>query len=543
VAREILSVFEPLPPQRQFLLSDAKIRGYGGALGGGKSRTGCEAIFDACLDYPGIKCLVAREAHTSIVETTKKTMLEQVIPNELIAHRKASQGEDYVELFNGSTIHFIGLDNPYRWYSSEIGYVFFDEAQEMDQDKVTRIITRLRQPCGDCVASPRYVVNEAGKRVPEPCDHLPHRAILCFNPAEPGHWLQQWFIIGGSPTDSNGGFRKEELFLGEATSSFGSCEFVKALAKDNPYLPPGYVEQTLEGLPPHLRRRYLEGIWEFITGTCFFDEEALLRYQAEVIQLSPVMVGHTAGDLAGDTNDRVRLRPAKSGPWVVWETPVRAALHSDKRPARGCTCPKRGTAHDHRYLLTVDVSSGGSTDYSGIQVIDIEEYAQVAEFQGKLPPHDLAVEVFRAALIWNDGLVVPEITGGWGASIVAELERLMRETKRRCRIYTRRVEDRIAKRFTDKLGWDTNKRTRSVMLDTLERVLREGEFKLRSERSVLECLNFVRDDAGKPAARPGTNDDLVVTLAMGVTLCDQMPRQMRKVIDRPHVPAFSSTGY
>lgn len=34
--QKILSVFDPLPPQRAFLISQAKIRGYGGALSDGR---------------------------------------------------------------------------------------------------------------------------------------------------------------------------------------------------------------------------------------------------------------------------------------------------------------------------------------------------------------------------------------------------------------------------------------------------------------------------------------------------------------------------
>src|SRR5574338_73733 len=142
---------------------DSRLRGRF-TMGGGKSRAGCEEVFDACLDFPGLKAVVARDAHTSIVETTKKTMLEQVIPDELIRHRKASGGEDFVELYNGSRIHFIGLEDPYRWYSSELGLLFFDEAHEISEEKVLRLITRLRQP------------------------NMPHRAIVTFNPANPGHW-------------------------------------------------------------------------------------------------------------------------------------------------------------------------------------------------------------------------------------------------------------------------------------------------------------------------------------------------------------------
>src|SRR5215471_5750682 len=169
-------------------------------MGGGKSRTACEQVFDYALDYRGLVALVARQAHTSIVETTKKTMLNQVIPEKLITRSRSSGGEDYIELWNGSRIHFVGLDDPIRWYSSEIGYVFFDEAQEIAEDTVLRIMTRLRQRCASCT------------RANEPdCPHIPNRAILTFNPSNPGHFLQRWFIQGAERTDF--GFYKPELWM------------------------------------------------------------------------------------------------------------------------------------------------------------------------------------------------------------------------------------------------------------------------------------------------------------------------------------------
>lgn len=475
-------------------------------MGGGKSRAGCEEVFDACLDHPGLKAVVAREAHTSIVETTKKTMLEQVIPPDLIVHEKASMGEDYVELFNGSVIHFIGLNDPMRWYSSEIGLLFFDEAQEMHEEKVVRLITRLRQPGG-----------------------MPCRAILTFNPANPGHWLQKWFLIGGEQTEY--GFRKDDFVLEGALSSIGSCEFFFAKANDNTHLPEGYVEQTLGGMPEHLRRRYLDGIWEFITGNNFFDVEALTHYQHLAAATKPLFVARTEGDVEGDflarrrgmksTKEPIKFKVGK-GQWIVWRKPVRA---DGQTPA-------------HRYVMPIDVSSGGGYDYSGIQIISIENFEQVAEYQGKIAPTELALEAYRAGRIFNDALAVPEITGGWGFTIEQELKRLHYPS-----LYTRKILDRLSKKWTDRTGWDTTAKSRAHMLDTLERVLREREFGLYSLRAVTELSTFVYGQNNKPEAQEGMNDDLVISLAIGLAVALELPRQVRKVRAEPYIPTFAATGY
>lgn len=473
-------------------------------MGGGKSRTLCEEIFDAMLDNPGITAVIARNEHTSITETTKKTMMNQVIPPELLhptKPKKESGGEDWFQLWNGSRCNFIGLDNPLRWYSSEIGYIAFDEAQEISEDSAVRLITRLRQP------------------------GMPNRAIFTFNPSSPGHWLQQWFLLGGQQTEF--GFKKSELFASEAIAPIGDCEFFFAKATDNTYLPEGYVEQTLGGLPIRLRRRLLDGLWEFTEGNSFFDSEALEYYQKLAQETKPLFSARTEGDIEQDFEARRRKRkPEKpirlrkgDGPLTVWKLPVREPV-------------------PHRYIMAIDVSSGGSYDYSAIQVISVEDFEVVAEMQAKMTPADLSIEAYRIGRFYNNAIAVPEITGGWGHTIEQELKRFHYPN-----LYTRKILDRLTKKWTDKVGWDTTAASRAHMLDTLERVLRERELGLFSFRAVNELATFVYGKNNKPQAQDGCNDDLVIALAIGVTVCLELPRQLRRQKIEHRQPQFEATGY
>src|SRR5512146_50914 len=504
--------FRATPPQSAFLRSTAKIRGYGGAMGGGKSRAICEAALQYAIDYPGLRVLIARQSHTSIVETTKKTMLAEVLPGELLGlcRRKASMGEDFIELPNGSVFHFVGLDDPVRWYSAEIGLFIVDQVEECTEDTIVRLITRLRQR------------------------DAPLKVILSFNPENPGHWLQKWFILGAERT--KWGFRKRELYATDATRPLGSAEVFFAKATDNPYLPDGYVDDTLAGLPAHLRRRYLEGLWEFISGSCFFNTEALGHYEQLSRTVLPKLNGTTAGDAHADMLTRVGRGPVPKdkirfkrgeGPLAIWQSPVRE--HEDQN---GRSQPP------HRYVIGVDVASGKSFDYTAMQVVCVETFEQVARFQGKLDPDQAAVEAYRLGRIYNDALIVPEITGGWGFSLEQELKRL-----RYPKIYTRRVLDRLTKRWTDKTGWDTTVRMRAHMLDTLERVLREKELGLYDLATINELGTFVMNDNGKPEAQPGCNDDLVTSLAVAVTVAVDQPRQLRRIREKPHQPQIAVTGY
>lgn len=527
----IVSVFDPLPPQRAFLLSQAKIKGYGGAMGGGKSRTGCESVFDAALDHPGIICLVARQAHTSIVGSTKKTMMDQVVDHRLIKHQRSSGGHDFIELWNGSIIHFVGLDDPIRWYSSEIGMVFFDECQEIDEFTALRIITRLRQRCQNCTREPEYDDNDQIVA----CPHMPNRAILTFNPSNPGHWLQRWFMEDGERTVH--GFYKPELWMQGGLAPLGSAEFFFAKATDNPHLPPDYVDSTLGGMPEWMRRRYLEGYWEFISGASFFDVDSLKFYQEIAERTIPLMNGQAKGNIPDDIayrTKRTKDKPSEplmidpnGGPLTVWKPPIRETIDQATGEVKKA----------HRYVLSIDASSGRGDDYSAIQVIDVDAFEQVAEWQGKQETGLVADQAYRIGRLYNDALIAPEVTGGWGLAIDQVLKRYKYP-----RLYTRRVLDRLSQQYTDRTGFDTTTKNRMVILEALETALRERELGIYSLKLVNEMGTFVYSEREKPEAQPGCNDDLVLSIAIGVYVTQGLPKQLKRPL--PPIPdnRFPATG-
>jgi hypothetical protein len=398
-----------------------------------------------------------------------------------------------VRLVNGSTIHFVGLDNPQRWFSAEIGELYFDEAHEIPEDKVLMLATRLRQRCQEC--------SQAGR---EACSHLPHRMSFAFNPDSPAHWLYRWFLAGAKEIkDAQGrviGYRKDYLTAGEAAASLGDCVFILARAVDNPFLPPEYVQKTLLALPPLLRQRYLEGRWVYAAGRSFFDLEGLQRLEREA--RDPVIIG-----VMEEVEGRARISRKQGGGWWVWKPPVRAGM---KRKDGGAV------ERSHSYVVACDVSSGTSNDYSAVVVMDVDELEVVAEFQGMIEPSRLAEQCYLAARLYCNAVIAPEITGGWGYAIVQELRRLGYGN-----VYTRVQFDRLSARWTDAVGWDTNERSRAIMLDNLERAVRMGGVKLPSTRLLHELATFTWPSKGiprSPRAAEGANDDLVMATAIALTV-------------------------
>lgn len=96
---------------------------------------------------------------------------------------------------------------------------------------------------------------------------------------------------------------------------------------------------------------------------------------------------------------------------------------------------------DAEYVITVDVSAGHGDDYSSINIIKVEDTTierkvkdglktkkvkkrltkQVGEYYNKIKPQELAVIVYQYAVRYNNGLVVVDISNGYGAIVIEKL--------------------------------------------------------------------------------------------------------------------------
>jgi hypothetical protein len=266
-------------------------------------------------------------------------------------------------------------------------------------------------------------------------------------------------------------------------------------------------------------------LWEYTDGTCFFDLDALDFY-AKLAQETKSFNATLVGDITQDVNQRLRkvksTDPVKiqagAGPLTVFRPPVRG-----EKP--------------HRYVVGVDSSSGRGEDWTAMQVVDCDTFEQAAELQLKVPPAEAAEWAYRLGRVYNDALIVCEVTGGWGFAVDQKL-REMRYPKP----YTRRIVDRLTSKFTDKLGFDTTSKSRPLILSELEEAIRDREFGLYSLRTLNELSSFVWSEKGKAEAQPGAHDDLVMSWLWRSTfghVAEGTPQGAR----RQAVPQFSTTGY
>ena len=218
------------------ILNEKSVRGllFGGAKGGGKSVLlvryawlYCKTVikfFDIGVQRnPMPIFFMGRLQGVDFEDTTLETWKE-FIPEGSYRIREKSK-EIIVE--ERVKIQYGGLDNKKvvkKFNSAKYGAFALDQAEEIDDDKLTELRLTLRMKIGGIA--------------------LPFKELYTANPAD--CWLKDQFVLGHN---------KRFVFL-------------PSLPSDNPFLPNDYVpnmEYTLRNRP-ELLKAYRDGSWEIMAG-------------------------------------------------------------------------------------------------------------------------------------------------------------------------------------------------------------------------------------------------------------------------------------
>ena len=174
---------------------------------------------------------------------------------------------------------------------------------------------------------------------------------------------------------------------------------------------------------------------------------------------------------------------------------------------------------DHKYILSADVSRGDSKDYSTFHIIDVTEGEVVAEYKGKIPPDQFIKLIFEFGIRYSKALVCPE-NNSYGYATILKLKELQYPAlyyRRRKAVY---VGGYVPPGDSDIAGFTTSGKTRNLILTKLEEVLRNKQLKIYSSRFHDEMKTFIWKGNKAQAMKGNYNDDLVMSLAIGVWLYD-----------------------
>ena len=189
-----------------------------------------------------------------------------------------------------------------------------------------------------------------------------------------------------------------------------------------------------------------------------------------------------------------------------------------------------------QYLLGVDTAAGLTHgDPSCASVLEMKKVGtdtyleMVAQYHGWLTTLDYADEIHKLAIHYNSALVVIELTGGYGRSV---LERLGpgRDGSGLCYwnvfrdiVKAERAEFGLEARF----GVETTQYSKAGMVGTLQHYVKHGQIIVKCRDTLNELLAYEQDktDGGTVRFRGayGSHDDRVMSLVIGTSVAANYP--------------------
>lgn len=340
---------------------------------------------------------------------------------------------------------------------------------------------------------------------------------------------------------------REAFVIGDPTNAYAEeeAELVAQLALEPEQL--YWRRQKIANMGGDVRRFHQEypstPEEAFIsTGQKVFDpyKTAQLLVRCEITDPRPPTPEHPGPVVADLSGAEMRTEETFTGGTI--EIPGKALLLPRERGVSNPTAPwrfwlehgengelKRDENGDlarpeGEYVIGVDVSGGNTEttiepDYHAIEVIDHKTRKQVAEYRSRIDPDLLTMQVLLAALYFNEAWVAIERTGSWGA---APLRILWRDLHYPL-VYRAKRTGGFNERTEDRLGWDTNVRTKPLLLAGMAELLRIDEDGIRSRNLADEVRTYTRTAKGTTEAEPGKYDDLLMAYMIAQHVASETP--------------------
>lgn len=150
-----------------------------------------------------------------------------------------------------------------------------------------------------------------------------------------------------------------------------------------------------------------------------------------------------------------------------------------------------------RYAIGADISTGRAKDFSTFSVMD-ENGEEYACFKGKIPPFEFADLLMLMGKQYNNALIAPE-TNDIGLSVTARIQ----EKKYPNLYYHKKIltEKGKNKPKVDSIpGWLTTKKNRPIIINELEKDIREKDILIKDPFFVQEAYTFIYDENNRPVA-------------------------------------------
>lgn len=159
--------------------------------------------------------------------------------------------------------------------------------------------------------------------------------------------------------------------------------------------------------------------------------------------------------------------------------------------------------HNCRYVAFLDTATGvEGSDWQICYVMNVDTGDQAAEYRHTTDPDEVCDQVEALCILFQVKKLAIEVTGGYGIPFIKHF--CHRQT---VPMYERKAWHKGTQQFLNVPGWDTNTKTRPIMVSESKEAVRMRRCKIKSEQTIRECRTLYESPTGKVEGRPPNHDD------------------------------------
>lgn len=245
----------------------------------------------------------------------------------------------------------------------------------------------------------------------------------------------------------------------------------------------GDIEQFRQEYPSNPEEAFIS------TGKCIFDKEKIIERLRSIPK--PIKQGYFIYDEADaqrNVMSGIKWVSDRNGCIKIWKLPNQPAFT--------------------KYAIGGDTAGDTPGDEFSSDVVDAKTLEQVATLTLQTDEDLYAKQMYCLGRYYNNALIAIETN--YSTFPQKKLEELGYPN-----FYVREAVDRYDKSVLKQFGFNTNRKTKPVILANLVQLVREDVDIFNDEKTLRQMLTMVRKDNGKQEAEEGYHDDKVMSIAIG----------------------------
>ena len=230
-------------------------------MGSAKSNCGVMEIINHAINVPYGQTIMLAQ---TLKQLSKAIMpiFDEYLPRKFVEKWTDTKAEIEIVLTNGHKITGFASDDEEKFRSMNITAFYIEEASGIDPKIYQECVRRLRNVHGIINGVPHFV------------------GILCSNPSQ--GFIRDLLFTADYIEGSASIQETVKMYEKRVTNKNPDLAAFLSSSRDNPYLPPGFVQSVINSLKPEEVRLYVDCIIEYAEGAVYPN---ILSYTVEDFEI------------------------------------------------------------------------------------------------------------------------------------------------------------------------------------------------------------------------------------------------------------------